>query len=246
MSYDTYILSEKEKKTYYMVSIAVFLFLGYLFYQSLLAMVLMVWAARILEPQYCSYMAKRRREQLCGQFRDFLYSVGASFSSGRQMESAILEAQEMLTVAYGGDAVLCRELSYMAQGIRESRQSVESLLTDFAQRSGISDIRQFVNVYCICKTTGGDLQRVVEKTVETLLDKISVRRELHVITAQKRMEANVLAGISVGMIALLNLVSPEYLQALYCTIQGRIVMTAAAVGIGGAYAWSIKLTECEM
>lgn len=245
-TYNQYSLSRKEKKVYYRYSIAACLLLGYLFYESFLISIIFCAFALKGECIFRNYLARKRRSELTDQFRDFLYSVSASISAGRQMAEAIEEANENLLLLYSKDALICKELDYMVRGMSESKLTVETLLKDFAIRSDLPDIRQFVEVYCICKTTGGNLQRVIEKTVSVMIDKININREIRVLTIQKRLEANILTLIPLAVIAFLNVMSPSYLEVLYTTMQGRILMTAALFGIGGAYAWSMKLTKIEL
>lgn len=245
-TYSQYSLSSKEKKVYYRCSILASLLLGFLFYKSFFMSILFFGFTIKGERVFANYLAEKRRSELTDQFRDFLYSVSASISAGRQMPEALQEAKENLLLLYPKEALICRELDYMVRGIYESKLAVEVLLKDFAARTELPDICQFVEVYCICKTTGGNLQRVIEKTVSVMIDKININREIRVLTVQKRLEANILTLIPLAIIAFLNVMSPTYLIALYTTLQGRILMTVALLGIGGAYAWSMKLTRIEL
>lgn len=246
MNYDCYTLDTSERRRYYIFSISLLAFVGYLFYKSAAAMLILAGAARFGEPYYCRYLSERRRRELSDQFRDFLYAISASVAAGRQMETAIEEAEQALLLLYQEQDCMCRELSHMVRAMKESNQPVSALLQEFAGRSGISDIEQFVEIYCVCETTGGNLESVIQKTVSVLLEKIDFFSEIEIMTAQKRFEANILAGISIGMIALLNVISPGYLQPLYVTLQGRVIMSAALAGIVAAYVWSIRLTRISL
>ncbi|WP_206459070.1 type II secretion system F family protein [Anaerovorax sp. IOR16] len=245
-TYHFYTLNNKEKKKYYSYSILACLFLGYLFYESFIVGLIFCGLTIKGETFFCNYLAEKRCTELTEQFRDFLYSISASISAGRQMPEALQEANENLRLIYSKDALICKELDYMVRGIFESKLPVEILLRDFAKRTELPDIYQFVEVYCICKTTGGNLQRVIEKTVSVMIDKMNINREIRVLTVQKRLESHILTLIPLAIIAFLNLMSPGYLKVLYTTLQGRILMTAALFGIGGAYAWSMKLTKIEL
>ncbi|WP_324823844.1 hypothetical protein [Sinanaerobacter sp. ZZT-01] len=245
-TYREYKLNPKERKTYYICSGFACFFLGYLFYESLIMGLIFCALAIKGESVFSHYLAEKRRIELTEQFRDFLYSISASVSAGRQMPEALQEAKENLLLIYSNDAILCRELDYIVRGIFESKESAETLLKDFAERTELPDICQFVEVYCICKTTGGNFQRVIEKTVSIMLDKMNINREIRVLTVQKRLEANILTAIPLTVIAFLNVVSPGYLKVLYTTIEGRLLMTVALFGIGGAYAWGMKLTRIEL
>lgn len=147
---------------------------------------------------------------------------------------------------YGEGALIAAELSGMAKRLNEYRESEEEILRDFAFRTRLEDISDFVDIYLTCRETGGDLTRALVKASEIIMDKIAVEKEIRTITAQKRFEAKILTAIPFAMILFLQLASPDYLSAMYESITGRILMTAALGGIGAAYFWSMKLTSIKV
>jgi tight adherence protein B len=191
-------------------------------------------------------MADSRRKELKDQFRDVLYSVSASISTGRQMPEALKEAEQSMKLIYRENSLIVVELSYMVKRLNESRESEETILKDFAGRTSIDDIADFVDIYLTCRETGGDLIKVLSKASEAIIDKISIEREIRTITAQKKFEAKILTAIPLIVILFLQLVSPDYLSVMYTSFSGRIVMTAGLLGIGAAYFWSMKLMRIEI
>ena len=117
-----------------------------------------------------------------------LYSLSASVAAGRQMEEAIVEAEENLSVMYGEKEPIMKELKYMKINITENKESDKLLLKDFACRSKIEDIEDFVQVYITCRNMGGDLEKIIGHTTEILTDKMSIEREIRAITSQKKTE----------------------------------------------------------
>jgi tight adherence protein B len=79
-----------------------------------------------------------------------------------------------------------------------------------------------------------------------IIDKIEIRKEIKTLTAQKRMEANILLLLPVVILLFLQVLSPDYVAALYGGLTGRIVMTAALVITALSYVWSLRLTKFEM
>jgi len=244
--YDSYTLSLRENIGYYLISGFFLAVVGYLFYHSLLCSILLIALSHPGKKVYLAHKVEKRKTELSHQFRDLLYSLSASFATGRQMKEALEEAEEGLQLIYDRDTPICLELSHMIRLMKESKESEEELLKDFAFRSGIADIRNFVDLYIIGKKTGGNMVKVVIKTTNVLLDKIDIQLEIHKLTAQKKLESYIITALPFLVILFLKLSSPNYLNVLYETLLGRVLMTMALIIILIAYLWSMKLTKIEI
>ena len=244
-SYDGCFLTGKERLRYYLICGSVLSGVGYLFYHSLILSLIFLLLSVPGERHFKTWLAEKRKGELSAQFRDLLYSLSASFSTSKQMREALKESLPGLSLLYGENAVICREVEYMVRRMEESRDTEEELLLSFADRSGDPDIESFVEVYLICRRSGGNLIRVVSKTVEVLIDKLDICREIRKLTAQKRYESFVITAIPLLMLFLLQFVSPDFLAVLYETVAGRCLMTAALLAIAASGYWSVLLTKIE-
>lgn len=245
-SYEDYKMSGNEKIRFILICGPGLMAVGFLFYHSIILSALVSFLAYPGLGLYRSWLKEKRIRDMKEQFRDVLYSVSASVSAGRQMPEALQEAGQNVRLIFGEDSLMVRELDYMVKMMKEYRESEEEILKDFAVRTGIEDISDFVDIYLTCRETGGDLIRVLGKASEIIMDKIAIEKEIHAITAQKQFEAKLLTAIPFILILFLQLVSPDYLSVMYEGIKGRILMTAALGGIGSAYLWSRKLTKIEV
>lgn len=225
--YSVYTLNKKEELTFYMTFGSGVLFLGILFFNHLLIaglfLILLVPAKKL----WCQHLAEKREKVLLLQFRDLLYSLSASVATGRQMADGLQEAVATLERIYGQDGVLTKELAYMVRKIFDAGENDEYVLKEFASRTGIKEIVNFAGIYSISKKTGADLQRVIRKTVELLLDRIEIEREMKALTSQKRLEFAILIAMPPGALVFLRLSSPYYLNALYGGLGGRLIMVFA-------------------
>lgn len=199
----------------------------------------------LLIERYKKYLETKRTRILRNQFGDLLYSLSASVATGRQLSIAIQEAYINLGYVYKSNTPMMLELKYMTKSIVENHDSEENLLTGFAQRSGVEDIRNFVNVYLSCRETGGDMNQVIANASEILMQKMSIEREIKVMTSQKQFEGKIISAMPVLIIMFLNIASPGYLENLYCTIAGRLIMTFALAGIVTAYLLTEKIMDIE-
>ncbi len=243
--YKKYKLSKGERMKFIPVAYVSCTLLAYLFYRSIILSLIFGLFFVFAEKYYCDYLLGRQKEEMRRQFKDLMYSLSSSVASGRYMSEALLEAQKNLEMIYGKDALMVNELNGINKSISESRERIEDVLYDFAERSANEDIRNFVEVYNICQKTGGDIQRVISNTTGVILDKMQMQREIKTLMAQKQFEARIVSIMPLVIIIFLNLISPDYLSPLYETIMGRIIMSIALFGFIVACVWMFKLTEVD-
>jgi tight adherence protein B len=79
-----------------------------------------------------------------------------------------------------------------------------------------------------------------------LIDKIGIEKEIKTLTSQKRFEGKLISAMPVVVILFLNIASPAYIEILYTSFNGRVIMTAALAGILYAYRMTLKLTKIEV
>ncbi|MBN7772678.1 type II secretion system F family protein [Clostridium aminobutyricum] len=162
------------------------------------------------------------------------------------MNEALKEGIENLKLLYDERAPIIIELKHITKSVDGSRANEDQLLKDFAYRSGIEEIINFADVYAICRTTGGDVGQVVLKASEILMDKMSIEKDMRTLTSQKKFEAKIITLMPFILIIFLNLVSPDYLESMYQTLAGRIIMTAALLGIAISYYIMNIITEVKI
>ncbi|MBQ9016061.1 MAG: type II secretion system F family protein [Firmicutes bacterium] len=238
--YNTYEPARRERLLLEGIGYGCIAAIVYLFYRSLLIAGLCGLLARRCLPFYQKHMVQKRQLQLHRQFGDLLISLSASIAAGRQMEEALSEACDNLSLLYEPDALIMRELHFMKRSIRENRETDRSLLSDFAVRSGSEDIRSFVQVYLTCRGSGGDLQQIIAHSAELLAEKMKISEQIRVITAQKKLEGRMICLMPAAMLLALNLLSPSYISVLYSGLAGRLIMTLC---LGGALAGLVLMEK---
>ena len=213
--------------------------LVYLFYHNVILSLCCGFLIIKLKPYYEKYRAEQRIRKLHVQFKDMLYSLSSSIAAGRQMPEALIEAADALAVMYGPGEPIMLELSHMKRCIIENNESDRELLADFAARSCCEDIHNFVQVYIICRSLGGDLEKIIARTSAILTDKMNIQQEIRAVTAQKKFEGRLIALMPLAMLLILNLLSPSYIAPLYSGLPGRLLMT----GCLGAGLWGFAMME---
>lgn len=222
------------------------MFLGYLFYRSILAALVCAFASRLFEDIYAEYRAKKRKEKLLEGFRDVLYTISGSVAAGRQMPAAIRDAELQTLSAYGNDSDIHREMARICGIYGSAHGDIGELLSDFGRRSGLEEIRQFAASYEICRSNGGDVESVCLKSASLLLDKIAFCSETESMVAQKKLDITLLSAMPVLVLLMLNLSSFSYIAPLYSGLSGRLLMTLCLAGLAAAVVLSVRITEISV
>ena len=244
--YSKYNMTHKEVILFYAVGYCCIAVTTFLFYHSLLLSLLSGVLIKFVRPFYEQYRVRKRMQELAVQFKDMLYCISASVAAGRQMQEALVETEDNMSVMYPADAPIIEELAHMRKCILENNESDKVLLEDFARRTKSEDINNFVQVYATCRSMGGDLEKIISRTSNIITDKMNIEREIKALTAQKKLEGRMIALMPLTMLLVLNMVSQSYIAPLYTTLMGRFIMTgclaATACGI-----WLMeKLSEIEL
>ncbi len=244
--YDIYVLSPREKVQFYLVGYGAAFLLMEIFYDSWLLALAGGFLCVFFLPEYKGHLQQKRQALLVAQFRDMLVAISASVAAGRPMNRALQDAEDSLRLVYKEDSPLVEELQQINHRIAHNRESEEILLKDLAQRSGLEDLRAFAEVYALCRHLGGDMTQVITETTAILTEKMRILREIHTLTAQKQLEGRIITIMPIGVIACLNIFSPDYLEVLYTTLTGRLVMTIALGGIVFAHVLTGRILAIEI
>lgn len=244
--YSIYILSKREKTGFILAGYATAFAVTYLFYHSIVFSCAAGIIPVFFTESYSRYLAEKRKTELLMQFKDFLYALSSSMSAGRQLLSALKDSAAGLSLMYDEKSPLIQELRFMVRNIEENRESEDKLLLNFSQRSHLEDIVNFAEVFSICRKTGGDINKVIKNTSDILLDKMTIQKEIKTITAQKKLEGRIIALMPLIVILGLEISSPDYLEVLYTTVAGRLIMTAALLGICIAWFLSERISSIEI
>ncbi len=92
--------------------------------------------------------------------------------------------------------------------------SLQRALNEMASRVGSDDLDLVVSAMNIQYEMGGNLATNLEIIGETVRDRIRIKRDVRVFTAQQRLTGLVLAALPVLLAAALFVISPDYMAGL--------------------------------
>lgn len=224
INYRGYRFTASEFIIYSLEGLGLIAVISYLFYHSVIAYL-------VLSP-YLLFFLKGKQEkkkeerliQLNLEFKEGLVSLSSALNAGYSIENAFREALKDLRMIYGEDKIITKEFQHIVSQI-DMNITVESILKNLADRSGLEDIRSFAEVFSTAKRSGGDLIMIIKTSVESIGQKIDVNREIRTLMTEKEFEQKIMNFIPFIIIFYVNFSSPGLLKALYGNLFGIGVMS---------------------
>ena len=87
---------------------------------------------------------------------------------------------------------------------------LQRALKDMAERVGSDDLSLIVTAINVQYEMGGNLGLVLESISQTVRERIRIKREIQVLTAQQRLTGYILAGFPVFLAVTMTIIKPTY------------------------------------
>lgn len=201
---------------------------AYVFYRKLGAFFFFL-PLGILVPLYKkNELRLLQKERLRLQFKEAIQMLASSLSAGYSVENAFTASLSELTAIYGENGMITKEFSYFVHQLKINR-TIEQLMTDFAQRSGLEEIQNFAEIFHISKRSRGELVSVVNHVVHVISGKIQVRDEIMAMNAEKKLEQCLMNLMPFGIVLYIDFSFPGFFQNMYETIVGNVIMTCCLI-----------------
>ena len=188
---------------------------------------------------YIRFKASKRRRAFLEQLPDVLMLIAGALRAGYSLQQAL--------AAVGEDAKPPASEEFR-RGMAEIRlgATMDDTLQDMARRIGIIDFDWTVMAIEIQREVGGDLAEILETIGDTIRERERIRRQIRALTAEGRLSGWVLGILPFAFAAFLLLQSPDYLEPLFTTTLGWMMIGGAVfLMIVGAF-WMRKIVRIEV
>jgi tight adherence protein B len=123
---------------------------------------------------------------------------------------------------------------------------LEDALQVVVHRMQSRELAQVSLVAALQRQTGGNAAEVLDRVIEVIRERAELRRLVRTLTAQGRLSRWILTGLPIGLMLLIAVVNPSYLDPLLHTSGGRIALViAAGMVVAGSLAIQ-KLIEVKV
>jgi tight adherence protein B len=122
------------------------------------------------------------------------------------------------------------------------RESMEEL----ARRVPVADLQFLVTAILVQKETGGNLVEVLEKTSNVIRERLRLKGELRIYTAQGRLTGWILGMLPFIMFLLLSLVNSSYTKVLIEDPMGQQLVVAGLILMGIGFYTIRKIVDIKV
>lgn len=203
----------------------------------LLALFLVI-AAPFVAHAILGILAGKRRAKFADQLGDTLQLLSGSLRAGHSILRAIDAA------ANESQAPISDEMRRIVSETSLGRDLMISL-SDTADRMQSEDFVWISQAIQINREVGGNLAEVLDQVNETIRERNEIKGHIKSLAAEGKFSAYILMALPVGIIAMLMVVSPGYMDKMVSTTLGWILITVSIImmTIGGL--WMRKIIDLK-
>lgn len=204
------------------VAISTLLFLlGTILVNPILGIVLALFGA-LIGKLYLSIKTSKRQNAFADQLVETLQMLAGSLRSGLGVNQALG------AVAEEADSPTTDEVQRVLNENRLGRDLSESL-RDMAKRVGSDDWSWVVNAIDAHREVGGDLAKILDRAGATIRARNRVRGQVQALSAEGKLSGIILIGLPPGIGLIMWLLNREYMELMYQTAAGWIMIILATV-----------------
>lgn len=186
-----------------------------------------------------NYFGSREKRKFEKQLPDTLTLISTSLRAGY----SLLQATE--AVAAEAPSPTSREFGRAISEARLGRPVVDSL-RGIAERMKSGDFVWAVMAIEIQREVGGNLAEVLMIVADTMRQRNRLKGEIRALTAEGRISAFVLGGMPFGLFFFLFATNREYLEPLFETTAGLVMIGGGLALLGIGMYWLYKIVNIEV
>lgn len=187
-------------------------------------------------------LLKKKTEKLEEHFKEALQSILSALKAGHSIENAFREAYKDLEYRFGNGSEMVKELLFINRQVKNNIP-IEQLVERFGKRTESEDIKDFAHVFAIAKKSGGDMGKIMERTISIIARRMEIKDDIRILVAGKKYEQQIMNLVPMGIILYIRLSNPGYFNGLYRNFAGVVIMTTVLLIYLGAYCLSERILE---
>ncbi len=164
-----------------------------------------------------------RRKEINGQLNELLMTVAGALGAGQSFLQAL-----SLTSREIGDP-LASEIRIMLSEI-EIGATLDQAFERLRERVRDDELDLVIDAVLIQRRVGGNLAEVLMNIAFTIRERIRIRGEVKMLTGQARLSGWLLSVLPLGVGLVMYFINREYIELLWTTDTGRMLMAAGIAG----------------
>jgi tight adherence protein B len=187
---------------------------------------------------YVSYVANTRTNRFTDQLGDTIglmaNSLRAGYSLLQTMELAARETPEPMNSEFS------RVVREVGLGI-----SPQEAMQHMLERVPSEDLDLLVTAINIQHEVGGNLAKILDVMGETIRERVRIKGEIQVLTAQGQISGYIISALPIGVAGLLFLMSPDYVSEIFVWPWICLPIFGAGMMVAGFFAMR-KVVQIEV
>ncbi|WP_313569785.1 type II secretion system F family protein [Comamonas terrigena] len=171
------------------------------------------------------YLQRRRHQRLVlmeRQLPEALDLIGRALRAGHAFSAGLQMAGDELPDPIAGEFRLVHdEINYGT--------SLQQALNNLGERVPITDLRYFIVAVLIQRESGGNLTEILSNLSHLIRERHKLYAKVRVLSSEGRMSAWILGLMPFALSALLNLMNPEFMSAMWKDPIGITILKWLAV-----------------
>lgn len=165
---------------------------------------------------YIALMRSRRLKKFDQALADAIDMMSRALRAGHAMTAAInIVAEQSLEPVRSEFAEVFKQQNF-GLPIRDAMQQM-------LDRVPSPDLRVVVTGILVQKETGGNLAEILDRTANTIRERLKIQGEIRTHTAQGRLTGYILCGLPIVMLGVINWINPGYSNVLIDTPTGHVI-----------------------
>lgn len=183
-------------------------------FSACLVVVLSSWSNHVIE---------RNRECVREDLPDAVRAMSSCFHAGFSLQQTFKQLSEELQGPISMVFARARDALETGSSAREALDLIHK--SDY-----VSELSFIAVALEVQHRTGGSLKHALDAACESLESELELRRSLRVHTAQARLSARVVTGVTIALIGVLSLLTDDFLDPFFSNAVG-FSMLVVAVGM---------------
>lgn len=193
----------------------------------------------MIPPAVLSFLARRRQKQFDSLLPDTLQLLASTLRAGYSLMQGVEAVSQEVSEPVG------RELRRVVTEARLGRP-LEASLEGVAERMDSADFAWAVMAIRIQREVGGNLSELLVTVADTMTERERLRRDVNALTAEGKVSAVVLGLLPILIGLFIWGANPGYLDPLFDTTIGKIMLIGSVVLAGFGFYWMKKTIEIEI
>ena len=185
------------------------------------------------------FLVGRRLKKFESQLPVAIDAMAGALQAG----SSLIQAMEM--VGREMPAPIGEELGVVVREMGVGVPMVDAF-TGMLDRVPSLDLDMLVTAISIQHRVGGNLSQILRSISHTIRERLRIKGEIGVLTAQQRLSAIIVSGLPVLIIGALFVLAPNYIMKLFLPGIARMLLIVGGLGIVAGFYCLRKIADIDV